>query len=59
MAALKQRRVDDVLIVVGGIVPPGEGEQLKKQGVAEVFGPGTPMNRIVEFIRTHAKPRGD
>jgi methylmalonyl-CoA mutase C-terminal domain/subunit len=58
MAALKERGVDDVLIVVGGIVPPGEGQQLKHHGVAEVFGPGTPMNAIVEFIRARARPRG-
>jgi methylmalonyl-CoA mutase C-terminal domain/subunit len=59
IAALAERSVADVLIVLGGIVPPGEGEQLKKQGVAEVFGPGTPMNAIVEFIRAHAKRRGE
>jgi methylmalonyl-CoA mutase C-terminal domain/subunit len=57
--ALKARGVDDVLIVLGGIIPPSEGEQLKgDQGVAEFFGPGTPMSDIVEFIRNHAKRRG-
>src|SRR5213595_125736 len=56
--ALKARGVDDVLIVLGGIIPPSEGEQLKRdQGVAQFFGPGTPMGEIVEFIRTHAKRR--
>ncbi len=58
VAALRERGVDDVLIVVGGIIPPGEGKQLKQHGVAEVFGPGTPMNEIVDFVREHARPRG-
>src|SRR5437016_4511308 len=57
-AALRERGVDDALIVVGGIIPTGEGEALRKQGVAGVFGPGTPLDEIVEFIRTNAKPRG-
>jgi methylmalonyl-CoA mutase C-terminal domain/subunit len=58
IAALHERGVDDVLIVVGGIIPTREGEQLKQQGVAEVFGPGTPMKVIVDFVRAHARPRG-
>jgi methylmalonyl-CoA mutase, C-terminal domain len=58
LAALRHRGVDDVLIVLGGIIPPGEGEQLKQQGVSEVFGPGTPMAEIVQFISAHARPRG-
>lgn len=57
IASLRARGVDDVLIVAGGIIPPGEGAELKRQGVAEVFGPGTPMHEIVDFVRTHARPR--
>ena len=58
IAALRERGVDDALVVVGGIIPPSEGEQLKQHGVAGVFGPGTPMKAIVEFVREHATPRG-
>jgi methylmalonyl-CoA mutase C-terminal domain/subunit len=57
--ALRSRGVDDALVVVGGIVPAEDVEPLKRQGVAEVFGPGTPMQAIVEFIREHTRPRGD
>jgi methylmalonyl-CoA mutase C-terminal domain/subunit len=56
--ALRERGVDDVLIVVGGIIPPAEGESLKQSGVAGVFGPGTPMQDIVDFIRANAPQRG-
>jgi methylmalonyl-CoA mutase, C-terminal domain len=57
MRALKSRGVDDALVVVGGIVPAEDVEPLKQHGVAEVFGPGTPMQMIVNFIRQHAPPR--
>ncbi|MFA4647817.1 cobalamin-dependent protein [Pyrococcus kukulkanii] len=41
---------EDILIVAGGIIPPDDAEELKKMGVAEVFGPGTPLQAIIEFI---------
>jgi methylmalonyl-CoA mutase C-terminal domain/subunit len=58
LAALRARGVDDALVVVGGIVPAEDVEALRGMGVAGVFGPGTPMARIVEFVRQHARPRG-
>jgi methylmalonyl-CoA mutase C-terminal domain/subunit len=58
LAALRARGVDDVLVVVGGIVPAEDVEPLRGMGVAGVFGPGTPMSAIVEFVRQHARPRG-
>jgi methylmalonyl-CoA mutase C-terminal domain/subunit len=45
---------EDTLILVGGIIPDEDKEHLKEQGVAEVFGPGTPMEETIEFIREHA-----
>jgi methylmalonyl-CoA mutase, C-terminal domain len=55
---LKQNRMDDVLLVVGGIIPDQDVAGLKNAGVAAVFQPGTPMDAIIEFIRTNVKPRG-
>src|SRR5437773_2469421 len=50
LAALEARGVEDVLIVLGGIIPAAEGDQLRKaHRVAGVFGPGTPMDEIVDF----------
>lgn len=50
-------RGNDLLVVVGGIIPDDEIPQLKAMGIAEVFLPGTPLERIVEFIREHAPDR--
>jgi methylmalonyl-CoA mutase C-terminal domain/subunit len=52
---LRQHGLDDVLLVVGGIVPDEDIPTLKKAGVAEVFQPGASTQQIVDFIRTHAK----
>jgi methylmalonyl-CoA mutase C-terminal domain/subunit len=56
MELLKQNKMDDVLVLVGGIIPDQDIEGLKKIGVAGIFQPGTPMDDIVKFIRAHAKP---
>jgi methylmalonyl-CoA mutase C-terminal domain/subunit len=52
---LRQHGLDDVLLIVGGIVPDEDIPTLKKAGVAEVFQPGASTQQIVDFIRTHAK----
>ena len=48
---------DDTLVIVGGIVPDEDREALKAAGVAEVFGPGTPLGETVDFVREHAPSR--
>src|SRR5271163_3206635 len=57
MDLLKQNKMDDVLVLVGGIIPDQDIENLKQIGVAGIFQPGTPMDDIVKFIRKHVKPR--
>jgi methylmalonyl-CoA mutase C-terminal domain/subunit len=42
-----------VLVLVGGTIPKPDIEQLKAQGVAEVFTPGAPMSEIVDFLTSH------
>jgi methylmalonyl-CoA mutase C-terminal domain/subunit len=58
MDLLKQNQMDDVLVLVGGIIPDQDIETLKKRGVAAIFQPGTPMDSIIEFIRANVKSRG-
>jgi len=58
MDLLKQNQMDDVLVVIGGIIPDQDVEGLKQQGVAAVFQPGTPMDSIIDFIRANVKSRG-
>lgn len=53
VAALKERGMDDILVVGGGVIPAEDIPGLKEAGVAEVFTPGTPTGTAVEFIRSH------
>ena len=48
---LKENGVEDVLVVVGGTIPADDADELKEQGVAEVFTPGAPTSEIVDFLR--------
>ena len=52
---LRAEGVDDVLLVVGGIIPDEDIAGLKRAGVAEVFQPGASTETIVEFIRKNVK----
>jgi methylmalonyl-CoA mutase C-terminal domain/subunit len=56
-AQLRERGLDDVLVTVGGIIPDDDVEPLKADGVAAVFGPGTTIAEVAEFIRANATPR--
>ncbi len=51
VAQLKQKQLDDVLLVAGGIIPDEDIPALQKMGVAGVFGPGTSTQDIAAFIR--------
>jgi len=48
---LRDSGADDVLVVVGGTIPPDDAEELKSKGVAAVFGPGATTGDIVDFLR--------
>ncbi|MEZ4860747.1 MAG: cobalamin B12-binding domain-containing protein [Caldilineaceae bacterium] len=50
---LRAQGQEDVLVVVGGIVPEEDVAHLRAQGIAAVFGPGTSTEAIGDFIRTH------
>lgn len=56
VAALQERGMDDVLVVVGGIIPDGDVVTLEADGVAKVFGPGSRVEDIVAYIE-EAAPR--
>ena len=55
---LKENKMDDVLLVLGGIIPDDDFPRMKEAGVAGIFQPGTSMDEIVEFIRKNVRPRG-
>lgn len=50
---LKENNAEDILVTVGGIIPDEDIPQLKKLGVAAVFGPGTPTQDIITFVQSH------
>jgi methylmalonyl-CoA mutase C-terminal domain/subunit len=57
MNLLKQKGLDDVLVVIGGIIPDVDVPGLKEIGVKGIFLPGTPMQEIVDFITANARQR--
>jgi len=52
---LKKKGMNDVLVIGGGIIPEDDVPKLKKEGIRGVFGPGTPCDDIVEFIKKNVK----
>lgn len=56
---LREQAAKDVLVVMGGILPPDDIPRVKEFGVAEVFGPGTPTSHIVDFVREKCSPVED
>ncbi len=48
---LNEKGAVDIKVVLGGTVPPDEIELLKQAGIAEVFGPGTSLKKIVDFFK--------
>lgn len=54
---MKAHGLDDVKIIIGGIVPDDDIPALEKMGVSAVFGPGASMEKIVEYVRKVARDR--
>lgn len=48
---LREKGAGDVLVVGGGIIPEEDIPALKEAGVAEIFGPGTPLENVVKYIK--------
>lgn len=52
---LRDAGMQDVLVIVGGIIPDEDIPKLKEAGVSAVFQPGASTQEIVDFIRSHVK----
>jgi len=57
MALLKERQMENVLVILGGIIPDADIPEMKRLGVAEVFQPGASLESIVRFIRFQVPQR--
>ena len=57
MELLRERKLDDVLVVVGGIIPDVDISKLQAAGVKGIFLPGTPMQQIIDFINAQVRAR--
>jgi methylmalonyl-CoA mutase C-terminal domain/subunit len=55
MELLREKGVNDVLVIGGGIIPDEDIPSLKEIGIAEIFGPGTYTDDIVRYIRDNLK----
>ena len=55
---LREQGAGDILLVLGGTIPEEDFSRLKESGVSAIFGPGTPLETTVQFIRENVKPRG-
>jgi methylmalonyl-CoA mutase, C-terminal domain len=57
MELLQEKGLDDVLVVIGGIIPDVDIPKLQAIGIKGIFLPGSPMQDIVDFINANARPR--
>ena len=51
MELLREQGADDVVVTLGGTIPPDDADELRAQGVAGIFTPGAPTSEIVDFLR--------
>ncbi|MEO5918834.1 MAG: cobalamin B12-binding domain-containing protein [Candidatus Limnocylindrales bacterium] len=56
-ALLKEQGLEDVLVVLGGIIPDDDAAELRKIGVSGIFGPGTTITEVAEYLRANSRAR--
>ena len=55
MNLLHENKMDDVLVFAGGIIPDRDIPKLKELGISEIFPPGSSLQGIVDFVKTHVR----
>ena len=56
-SGLKEKGMDHVIVVAGGIIPEADRAALAEMGVSHIFGPGTPTSEIADYIRDRVSER--
>lgn len=54
-ALLREKKLDDVLVIAGGIIPDQDIPRLKECGISEIFLPGTSTRTIIDYISEHSR----
>ena len=54
---LREQGMTDVLVTAGGIIPDGDVPVLQAAGIAAVFGPGTSIGEVADYLRANVRPR--
>jgi methylmalonyl-CoA mutase, C-terminal domain len=57
MAEMKARDLDEVMVFGGGVIPDADARALREQGVAEIFGPGSSLKQIAEWLERELDAR--
>jgi methylmalonyl-CoA mutase C-terminal domain/subunit len=57
MELMKKQGLDDVLVLVGGIIPDQDIPKLKESGVSAIFQPGASTEEIVDYVRQHVRKK--
>jgi len=57
MELLKQEGLTDVMVFAGGIIPEEDIQEMKKLGIKEIFGPGTPTETIIQYVLENVQER--
>ena len=58
VSLLREMKLEDILIFAGGIIPDSDAAKLKEIGIAEIFPPGSSLQEIADFVKTHVRPQG-
>ena len=56
LEVLKEKQAEDIVLFAGGIIPDDDVPKLKEMGVAAIFGPGTPLQSIVDWLQEKFPP---
>ncbi|HVP41023.1 MAG TPA: cobalamin B12-binding domain-containing protein [Candidatus Krumholzibacteriaceae bacterium] len=57
MGLVREKGLNDVMVFAGGIIPEEDITQMKKLGIKEIFGPGTPTETLVKFVKQNVPKR--
>jgi methylmalonyl-CoA mutase C-terminal domain/subunit len=59
MELLKEKGLEDVLVVIGGIIPDVDIPKLQQMGIKGIFLPGSPMQAIIDYINANVRRRAE